>query len=158
MSFASDAGEASAVWRPSAEVEPLVRPTSSVAFTAPGSITRGQYGLFRWEMKPNAGGPNPHFHRTFSEAFYILDGTIRLFNGRDWLDANAGDFLYVPEGGIHAFANQTDAPASMLILFAPGAPREDYFKELAEISNSGRQLSSEEWTELYRRHDQYMVE
>ena len=45
----------------------------------------------------------------------------------------------------------------MLILFVPGAPREAYFAALAEITASGRQLSEEEWTELYRRHDQYMV-
>jgi hypothetical protein len=45
----------------------------------------------------------------------------------------------------------------MLILFAPGAPRERYFEELAEIGASGRRLSDEEWTELYARHDQYMV-
>ena len=45
----------------------------------------------------------------------------------------------------------------MLILFAPGAPRERYFEELAEIAASGRELSQEEWTDLYARHDQYMV-
>ena len=45
----------------------------------------------------------------------------------------------------------------MLILFAPGAPREAYFEALAGIAVSGRQLSAEEWTALYRRHDQYMV-
>jgi hypothetical protein len=46
----------------------------------------------------------------------------------------------------------------MLILFAPGAPREAYFEDLAEIAASGRQLSKEEWTDLYRRHDQYMIQ
>ena len=45
----------------------------------------------------------------------------------------------------------------MLILFTPGAPREAYFEELAEIAATGRELSQEEMTELYRRHDQYMV-
>ena len=45
----------------------------------------------------------------------------------------------------------------MLILFAPGAPRERYFEELAEIARSGRQLDRGEWTELYARHDQFMV-
>ena len=34
-----------------------------------------------------------------------------------------GDFLFVPEGGIHGFRNESGAPASMLLLFAPGAPR-----------------------------------
>ena len=43
----------------------------------------------------------------------------------------------------------------MLILFAPGAPRETYFRELAEIAATGRTLSEEEWTDLYARHDQY---
>ena len=58
---------------------------------------------------------------------------------------------------MHAFANEADDEAAMLILFSPGAPRERYFEELAEIGNSGHQLSPEEWTELYARHDQFMV-
>jgi hypothetical protein len=45
----------------------------------------------------------------------------------------------------------------MLVLFAPCAPREAYFEEPAEIVASGRQLGEEEWTDLYGRHDQYMV-
>ena len=46
----------------------------------------------------------------------------------------------------------------MLILFAPGAPREDYFRETAQIAAAGRQLSYDEWTELFARHDQYRAE
>ncbi len=45
----------------------------------------------------------------------------------------------------------------MLILFTPGAPREAYFEALADIRTNDRQLSDEEWTELFRRHDQFMV-
>jgi hypothetical protein len=45
----------------------------------------------------------------------------------------------------------------MLLLFAPGAPREQYFEELLDIATSDRQLSEQEWTNLYARHDQHMV-
>jgi hypothetical protein len=45
----------------------------------------------------------------------------------------------------------------MLILFAPGAPRERSFDALAEIIASGRQLSEAEWTKLHTENDQYMV-
>ena len=45
----------------------------------------------------------------------------------------------------------------MLILFAPGAPREKYFIDLAEIATSGRQMSPEEYTAFLAGHDQYMV-
>ncbi len=126
-------------------------------FVAPGSITRRQFGLFRRDMKPRSGGPDAHFHRTFSESFYVLRGTVRFYDGRGWVDATTGDFLYVPKGGIHAFRNDSDKPASMLILFAPGAARERYFIEVDEIARSGRQLSDAEWTKLWARHDQYMV-
>jgi hypothetical protein len=58
-----------------------------------------------------------------AESFYILDGTVSLYSGAKWMDTTAGDYLYVPRGGIHSFANNSGAPASMLILFAPGGPR-----------------------------------
>jgi mannose-6-phosphate isomerase-like protein (cupin superfamily) len=157
VTYLGTEGEVSASWRPVSDVETIDRPTTQARLVAPGSATNGRFGLFEWNMAPRAGGPSAHFHRTFSESFYVISGTVRLFNGGTWVNATAGDFLYVPEGGIHAFRNDGDDPASMLILFAPGAPREAYFRELAEIGASGRTLSSEEWTELYARHDQYMV-
>jgi uncharacterized RmlC-like cupin family protein len=71
------------------------------------------------------------------------------------VDAAPGDYLYVPPGGIHSFANTSGAPASMLILFAPGGPREAYFEELADIAATGRELTHDEWVQLWARHDQY---
>jgi quercetin dioxygenase-like cupin family protein len=150
-------GERSAIIRLHDRLPTLERPTSSVQFVATGSLTQDRYGLFRWNMQPHAGGPKPHFHRTFSEAFYVLEGRVKLYDGRAWLDAGPGDFVHVPEGGIHAFANESNAPAAMLILFAPGLPRERFFSATAEIANAGRELSPEEWTAFYAEHDQFMV-
>lgn len=150
-------GEVSAVFLSKDAVDSLHIRASSARFVAPGSLTAGRFGLFRWDMQAGAGGAGAHFHRRFSESFFILDGTVELYNGDAWTEAGSGDFLHVPEGGIHGFRNDSGEPASMLILFAPGAPREDYFEELAEIFSSGRTLSDEEWTELFARHDQYMV-
>ncbi|MEV4287182.1 cupin domain-containing protein [Nonomuraea bangladeshensis] len=130
---------------------------TQVHYLGTGDSTGGAFGLYRWEMGPNPSGPSPHFHRTITESFYVLSGEIKLFNGDTWATGRPGDFLFVPEGGIHAFRNESGVPASMLILFTPGAPREAYFEELADIANTGRELTPEEWTELYLRHDQYMV-
>jgi oxalate decarboxylase/phosphoglucose isomerase-like protein (cupin superfamily) len=79
-----------------------------------------------------------------------------FFDGERWLDAKPGDFLYVPEGGIHAFHNESDEPASMLLLFSPGAPREAYFEAIAEKA-AGRQYSDAEWSDLCSRHDNYFL-
>lgn len=31
---------------------------------------------------------------------------VRLFDGNAWLTARSGDFLYVPEGGVHGFRGE----------------------------------------------------
>jgi hypothetical protein len=59
---------------------------------------------------------------------------------------------------VHGFRNDSGDPASLLILFTPGVAREEFFAETAEIRRSGRTLSPEEWTALYARHDQVVVE
>jgi quercetin dioxygenase-like cupin family protein len=129
-----------------------------VHLIARGQHTDERFGLFRWDMPANAGGPAPHFHKTFSESFYILSGQVDIWDGKDWAKAKEGDFFLVPDGSIHAFKNDSDKPASMLIIFAPGPPREKYFEEMAAITKSGKKLSPEEWTQFYARHDQYMVQ
>ncbi|WP_037607135.1 cupin domain-containing protein [Streptacidiphilus rugosus] len=154
--YFAEGGATSAAFRPaSAGPDLLIGDRSRVGYLATGASTDGQFGLYRWDMSAEPNGPGAHFHRTMSESFYVLDGTVSLYNGEKWLAATAGDFLHVPPGGVHAFGNESGAPASMLVLFTPGAPREAYFEELADIVAKGRRLSAEEWRELQARHDQY---
>src|SRR5207247_5528682 len=117
----------------------------------------GDYGLYRWNMGAEPSGPDPHFHKSLSESFFVLSGTIRLFDGTKWIDGRPGDFLYVPEGGRHGFRNESGEAASMLILFASRAPREQYFEGLAEIGRTGLRPSAEDMAEFYRRRDTYWV-
>ena len=157
MSYEGE-GEVSAVLRRDGSFDTLMLRSTAARFVAPTALTGGRYGLFRWDMAARGGGASPHFHRTFSESFFVLSGSLTLFDGRHWSRGLAGDFLYVPDGGIHGFRNDADEPGSMLILFAPGPPREQYFQELANVYASGRTLNREEWVELWARYDQYPVE
>ena len=155
--YRGDKGEVSAKYRPAEQMPELtIGSGTAVRYLATGASTQGQFGLYRWDARPRTPGPSAHFHRTMSESFFILAGTVRLFNGEGWIDARAGDYLYVPEGGLHAFNNESDEPASMLLLFAPGAPREAYFEALAEKA-AGRQFSDEEWKVICIRHDNYFI-
>lgn len=153
--FHGDAGVVNARFRSTDAEHDIVSRTGSADYLATGDSTNGDFGLYRWNMGPEASGPDAHFHKTLSESFFVISGTVRLFDGEKWIDARAGDFLYVPEGGLHGFRNESGESASMLILFAPGAPREKYFEGLAEIGLTGRRPSPEEMTEFYLRHDTY---
>ncbi len=153
--YHAETGVINASFRPATQ-EPDVRYPSggSADFLATGGSTGGRFGLYRWNMPAEPGGTSPHFHRTMSESFYVVSGTVRLYDGRDWVDAQTGDFLHVPEGGIHSFRNESGAPASMLILFAPGAPREEYFRTVARIAE-GLVMTPEERAAFFLRHDTY---
>jgi quercetin dioxygenase-like cupin family protein len=152
VSYAGADGETSAIFR--RDLDPLMLGTTAATFVAPGSVTNGEFGLFRWDIPPNTGGAAAHFHRGFSESFYVVSGTVTLYNGDAWNPLPAGGFCYVPRGGIHGFRNDGDDPAAMLILFAPGIERERYFEQLAGIRRSGAELTEQEWADLFARHDQ----
>jgi mannose-6-phosphate isomerase-like protein (cupin superfamily) len=98
--------------------------------------------------------PGPHFHRSISESFYILSGTVRIYDEQRWIDTVPGDFVHVPAGGVHAFRNESGEPASMLLQFASGAPREGYFEGLLELGG----LSEEERAEFFLRHDTHWLD
>jgi len=89
-------------------------------------------------------------------SFYVLEGRVRFLVGDQELTCGAGDFVHVPPGGIHGFKNESDQPASMLIHFAPGAPREAYFEGLAAWAKRGRPRD-EAAAEFYRRHDNIWI-
>ncbi len=142
------------------DAHPLVSngATSSLRMVAPGSVTAGRYGLVEYHMAPNSPGAAPHYHRTFSESFFVLTGRLTVFHAGSWQPFGPGDFALVHEGGAHGFRNDGDEPVSFLILFAPGIARENFFLEMAELRRSGRTLTPEQMTAFYARHDQVMVE
>ena len=156
--YLGPAGEATATYRPIEQDPDLVYPNGTRChYLATGKVTRGLFGLYRWEMPAEPSGPGPHFHRTITESFYVLAGTIRIYDGREWVESRPGDFFHVPEGGLHGFRNESGARASMLIHFAPGAPREAYFEGNARFARDGRP-PKDQLDAFYAAHDNYFVD
>ena len=156
--YVGETGEASATVRPNGAPADITYANGTTAdYLATGKSTGGLFGLYRWNMTAEPSGPGPHFHRTLAESFYVLLGTVRIYDGKTWIDAQPGDFVHVPPGGIHGFRNESGAPASMLIHFAPGAPREGYFEGLARWAVEGRP-DDEAVAAFYREHDNTWIE
>ncbi len=147
-------GEVSATIRPHDRAPNVVFADATRGhYLSTGDSTGGLFGLYRWEMSGSPGGPAAHFHRTITESFYILDGEVTIFDGRQWAVTHSGDYVYVPAGGLHGFRNDSGSPASMLIHFAPGAPREPYFETLA--GGAAGMMTEAERTAFMTAHDTY---
>lgn len=156
--YQGDTGEVSAVIRPDASTPELVYPNGArVHYLATGASTGGLFGLYRWEFGQGVSGPDPHFHRTMTESFYILSGEVEIYSGREWVTTRPGDYVHVPAGGLHGFKHRGDEPASMLLHFAPGASREPYFEGLARLA-AGETMTDAERDEFMRQHDNVWVE
>jgi quercetin dioxygenase-like cupin family protein len=84
-----------------------------------GEQTNGTYALIDMLIPPE-GGPGPHSHATFQEAFYILDGEIKVITKEKVYTASKGSYVNIPfNGPVHKFTNETDKTAHVLCLITP---------------------------------------
>lgn len=101
-----------------------------------GEQTGGAYAVIDMLVPPQ-GGPGPHSHAGFQEAFYILDGEVEVKTESQTYIAKKGSFVNIPRGGIvHRFKNVTNTIAHLLCLVVP-AGLEDFFLEMGKPVSAG---------------------
>lgn len=82
---------------------------------------RGEaFSVIEYQGAPHIPGPPPHVHRSFEEAWYVLEGEVEFTSRKDVLRAAPGTYLYVPRGVPHTFRVLGATPARWVGIFAPG--------------------------------------
>ena len=97
---------------------------------ATGAQTGGVYTLAESRVPPG-GGPPPHIHHREDESFFVLEGEITFTLGDQKVVGKAGSFIQGPRGIPHAFKNESQAPARMLIHITPPG-FENFLVEIAQ--------------------------
>ena len=119
---------------------------------AEGRATGGALSAYEFVFPPRTAGPPLHIHRTWDEAFCVLDGeTTFLIDGEERV-APAGSFVFIPHGVPHTFWNAGDAPARQLTVFTP-AGIEDYFDDVTRVMAAGGEETLDAATALMERRD-----
>jgi quercetin dioxygenase-like cupin family protein len=90
----------------------------SAVFKADGDETAQAYSISEWWLEANTKGPGAHSHPE-DDVFYVIEGTMSLLVGQEWIDAPAGSFVLVPGGVTHDFENRSSHRAGVLNFF-PG--------------------------------------
>lgn len=100
---------------------------SRMTLKATGEQTHGAFTLLEWHA-PVGFGPPRHVHRREDEAFYVLDGEMRVeCDGRTW-ELGPGGFVFLPRGLEHCFVI-TSGPVRGLQVTAP-AQFEQYVRRV----------------------------
>ncbi len=73
--------------------------------------TGGGMSFFENTLAPGFLGAPPHFHKTFDEICYVLEGTVHVLVGDEVFELNAGDLHLRPRGIMHTCWNSGVQPA-----------------------------------------------
>ncbi|WP_409495713.1 cupin domain-containing protein [Amycolatopsis sp. cmx-11-12] len=117
--------------------------------------TGGLLGANRLYLRAGEPGTKPHYHEKSAEAFYVLDGALRMMVDTEPITLERGGYVVVPPGVRHAFAASPDTAADVLITLAPAVERFDYFRALPDIL-SGK-LPKDEVDRIHERYDVHFV-
>jgi quercetin dioxygenase-like cupin family protein len=87
-----------------------------------------QLVLTEFRYPPGRDGPQRHIHRHHADAFYCLEGKLRITLDEEDLILGPGGFALIPPEVIHAFGNPADEPGRYLNFHAPGCGFADYLR------------------------------
>jgi mannose-6-phosphate isomerase-like protein (cupin superfamily) len=98
--------------------------------------TNGAWAL----VEQHVTGANPplHQHEREDEAWYVLQGRVRIRVGDTEIDGEPGSFVLAPRGVPHTFARQPGSDLKLLLLIAP-AGLERMFDEVALLAPAEQQ-------------------
>ena len=93
-----------------------------------------------------------HLHRNHAETFYILEGSVDFFVDGDWLTAEVGTCLHIPQGIPHAAKiSEGLESARMLMIFQPSG-FDGFLAELATMTEADF-ADGERMTTLQEKYD-----
>jgi mannose-6-phosphate isomerase-like protein (cupin superfamily) len=131
-------------------------PTGSIALLVDSEAAGRALTSHRSTFDRGSDGAPPHYHTRSAELFFVLRGSLEVLIGDDVVTLDEGDFLLISPNTPHAFAPPAGAEADVLFAFAPGVPRDDYYRLLDRVYRGD--ASWQEIKETQERFDNYYVE
>jgi mannose-6-phosphate isomerase-like protein (cupin superfamily) len=111
------------------------------------------FGMFRSSFPPGTGMPFLHVHRSYEEAFYVLEGRVQFQLGMNEIYAGAGSAVLVPAGVPHCFRNTGPGNVDWIVVTAP-ADAVALIEEVGAIAPG----DLDRVAQLFERHDSELLE
>jgi len=135
----------------------------SLSFTAgalAGKVigsTENSFVIAEWQDPGGPPGPARliaplHVHFNDDEAWYVLEGTLRVRRGDEEVEANAGAAVFVPRGIPHTYWNPDTKPLRYLLVMTP-----NIYSLIQEIHRM-KERSTPALRELFRKHHSELVD
>jgi mannose-6-phosphate isomerase-like protein (cupin superfamily) len=93
----------------------------------------------------------PHLHYKDDEAWYVLEGVLRVRRGDEIVEAHAGCGVLVPRGTPHTYWNPAAGPCRYLLIMTPK------IHELIQAIHALSDRSRPRLSELFQRYDSELL-
>ena len=123
-----------------------------ITFLLESKDTKGQIAMFEFLVPAGAKVPLPHYHESYDEIAYGLEGTMTFTVGEKTIDLRPGESIFIPRGVPHGFNNLQQVDAKALAVATPALIGPEYFVEIAEIINAGGPPDREKLKLTLRKH------
>ena len=128
---------------------------SSIAPLLVGNILGSPNNSFVIAEWQDAGGPTDpprliaplHVHNRDDEAWYVLEGTLRVQSGQEEIEARAGSAVLVPRGTPHTYWNAGPGRLRYLLIMTAN------IFSLIQGIHALKERTPATLQELFRKHD-----
>jgi mannose-6-phosphate isomerase-like protein (cupin superfamily) len=118
-----------------------------------GAEAELSFGMFESLFPPGAGMPFLHLHRSYQEAFYVVEGEVQFQLGSAEVHATPGSAILVPAGVPHCFRAIGSTDVRWLVVAAPAAAV-TAIEEAAAVAPG----DLDRLVEIFDRHDSELLE
>ncbi|PQJ11852.1 cupin domain-containing protein [Flavipsychrobacter stenotrophus] len=114
--------------------------------------TNKQMTMFECIIDAGAKMPVPHYHESFDEAIYGIEGVVTYTIDGKETEVGPGDSAFVGRGIVHGFENRTNERIKFLAVITPGIFGPAYFTEIAAVFNAGGAPDMGKIKDILMRH------
>ncbi len=116
----------------------------------------GSFVVAEWRDSGAPPGPPfliapPHIHHEDDEAWYVVEGRLRVRVGDEVVEAGPGSCVFAPRGAVHSYWNPDPTPVRYLLIMSPRI-----YALIQEI-HATADRSKEAMTELFGRYGSELV-
>jgi len=117
----------------------VLRDAPGWTWKANGRDNEGRFDFLVIEHLVYGAGPPLHFHTTFEDSFFVLDGLLTVQLGDDVLELGSGDFATAPPDVPHSLTNaHADQSACRAVnLLTPGVGFDRYISQIDQLAAKG---------------------